>query len=1229
MSNVLKASKKVLTTGVVFSTMLWSVGVSALLPVAAAAASCPTFKSGDMLKVTGKPAIYAVDSNGKVLYFPTGDEFKSWTSDNKYGGYTTVSQECYDSLPVPSMAPYGVTFRPGTYVVKRASSDQLYVVQPGNKLAKITVEAARALYGSSYKVMTVADVFWPNYSSVRGADVTEAKVHPGMLVSNGGKKWYVNSDSKLQEVTDAGFSANRFQSAFTRVASDAMIAGLSFGEVISGAVSTLSDRTQTGGGSSVIPGATGGNLTVSLAGNNPAGMVLASGSAFNQVLKLNLSAGANDVSVTGLTLRKGGFVANTAVSGVDVIDSAGVRHGNVASSISTDNDVTLLFAGAPIVVKAGATETVTIRVNLGSTATSGTISFSVASASAVASNGTVGGSFPVSGNTFSLESGSSSIGTATLNIAAINASGATLNVDANNQQEIAKFNLAVGSNENVKLGKLVLYNNGTASDSDVADVQLVAQNGDVLATAQQVSKTVTFDLSANPHLIEKGQTKSVTVRAKIVNGAARTIQFVVYNDYDAVLTGVNTGTSLLPSTTTGGTSGSGTSFPVGNKTSYNLATIGSGTISFNKDTSSPSSAVAPNTNNAVLAKFFAKPNGESMELRKIGLGFVTGTVGMFSGSFTVKVNGSSVYSGTATDIANTSTSATLTSITLSTYPTLTVGVNNYITVEANINSQATNGSTSTVSLDLTEVKRLVTNDITDPSVSVSTANQITVQAAALKVSNLSTPVAQSVVVGTSGVTLATIELSPSVVSSGEDARVSRIVISDTVAGGAAVGDISNLNLYDSNGNLVTTSASTATNAASNTFTFSNPLNISKTGSIVLTLKGDVIANAGSGTHTFAVKDAGNHVTATGKDTGNSVTPTGSTAAGQALTVANSGTLTLSLVSGTNAAPSNDQVVSVGATNLPVFAFRLTAQKEAIKLTSLTLMATGTINSLNDLVNIKLYRDNETSPFASANQMSSYSNSGQTTSTFFTWTATDNLLSAPVQPGTSVTIYVKADIGAAGQAYLGDSFHFGILTTSHVVAKGSASGQTATVSGVPNVTTLTYIAPFSVLATADAPTAGSSVTQAVLAGTQLARIKLTNNGSAKVTINGIKFTDSGSHTGTTTTYKLLYSDQNSSNYTQNTASSTMGSVDFTNLSSQGTTFTIDGGAYRFVTVAINTLGSSVAGDSYQLSIASIGDIRFVAAESDLGYDSNNSGSLSGNSGTLYGDGKPTMGTLVKQ
>ncbi|HLD34522.1 MAG TPA: hypothetical protein VJB62_01520, partial [Patescibacteria group bacterium] len=68
MSNVLKLGKKVLTVSTVFTTMLWSVGVASLVPAVAQAAACPSFSSGDMVKVTGKPAIYSVDSNGKLLY---------------------------------------------------------------------------------------------------------------------------------------------------------------------------------------------------------------------------------------------------------------------------------------------------------------------------------------------------------------------------------------------------------------------------------------------------------------------------------------------------------------------------------------------------------------------------------------------------------------------------------------------------------------------------------------------------------------------------------------------------------------------------------------------------------------------------------------------------------------------------------------------------------------------------------------------------------------------------------------------------------------------------------------------------------------------------------------------------------------------------------------------------------------------------------------------------------
>ena len=1218
--------------------MLWSVGVSALLPVAATAAICPAFQSGDLLKVTGRPAIYAVDSNGKVLYFPSGDEFKSWNTGETYGGYTAVDQACYDSLPVPAMAPMGVNFRPGSFIVKRASSDQLYVVEPGNKLAKITAAAADALYGTTRKTFTVADVFWTNYPSAnRGADITEAKVHPGMLVSNADKTWYVDDNSTLHEVTPSGMTANRFKAAFVRPVTSAMITGLSTGDTYSALVPALSDRTQTGGASSTIPPTGGGALSVALDATNPAGGNLADSTALNPVLKVSLRAGSADVKVTGLTVTKSGFLANTAVSGIEVVDSSGLRHGSVASSINADNQVTLIFSGDPIVVRANGSEVATVRVNLGSVITNGTLRFSLASASAVQTegNGSVSGSFPVTGNEFIVYDGGNAVAAVKLDTVQVH-NNATLNVDDVNQQDLAKFTLQeTTSKEKVLVKEWTLYNNGTAADSDLKDFQLVAQDSTVLSTAQQVNKNIRFVL-ATPYEIDKGLTKTFTVRGKIINGAARTIQLVTYNNYDVVVTGQTTGANLLPAV--GSTD---TTYPIGDATNNNKVTVGSGTTSFNKDTTSPTAAITPGSSNVVLAKYYAKPTGENMELRTIAMGVVTGTASVFTGSLTVRVNGASVAVLTPTDIANHAT--TLTSVTLSTYPTLVAGQNNYVTVEGNISSSATNGATTTVYMDLTQVRRLITNDIMDPGVGIVASNQLTIQAAALRVTNLALPVAQSVVAGTSNKELANIELNAGVVSSGEDVKVTSIIISQTKTAGA-VTDFGNLVLYDAAGNALPTTGSTSNGAASTTFTFVSPVIVPKTGSVVLKLRGDVLA--GSGAHTFAVDDADNHVASVGKDTGNEIDETAGSGVGQGMTVVSSGYLTLSMVSGVGGSPSTDQLVTPGQTNVAVFAFKLTAQNEPIKLTTLRLMASGTAwSSVNNLTNIRLYRNSETNSFASATQMST--GPGTNTSTVFTWTATDNLLPDAVQPGTSVTIYVKADIGVANQVKLGEGFQFGISSTSttNIVAKGASSNatldnnNTTVLSGAPLLATgLTYIAPFQVLATADAPTAGSSATQAIIAGTQLARIKIMNNGSSKVTISGIQFTDSGSHTGTTTSYTLKYSSQNSTDYTANTASSTAwasggagDSVNFSNLGAHSGTFDIDGGSYRFVTVSIQGLGPTSAGtsgDNWQLSIASLGHITYSVAESDLGYDGNLSGGLAGSISSLKADGKPQMGTLVK-
>ncbi|MEK7131141.1 MAG: hypothetical protein AAB797_00190, partial [Patescibacteria group bacterium] len=269
MSDVLKFGKKVFTASVVGTTMLWSVGVSALLPAVAIAAVCPTLAAGDMVKVSGFPAIYSVNKDMKVMYFPSGDEFKSWNVNESYGGYVTVTQACFDSLPVPSAYPGAVNYRAGSWVVKRPSSDQLYVVLPGNSLAKISMADAKTLYGASFKAKVVADAFWPHYT-MRGPDVA-GTVHEGMLVSNAGKTWYVDAGNMLKEVTAAGMTANRFKSAFVHAVGTAALVGTTAGATVDAAVTSLSNRTQDGaivggGGAPVV----GGSLMVSLASDNPA-----------------------------------------------------------------------------------------------------------------------------------------------------------------------------------------------------------------------------------------------------------------------------------------------------------------------------------------------------------------------------------------------------------------------------------------------------------------------------------------------------------------------------------------------------------------------------------------------------------------------------------------------------------------------------------------------------------------------------------------------------------------------------------------------------------------------------------------------------------------------------------------------------------------------------------------------------------------------------------------------
>jgi len=996
------------------------------------------------------------------------------------------------------------------------------------------------------------------------------------------------------------------------------------------------------GGTTPTPGdtnpVTGGSVTATLASDNPSGMVLASGSSNNTVLKFNIGNGtASDVNVTTLKLTKTGFLASTNVSGVGVYakNDAGawVRHGNVVTTLGADGVAIMTLSSSPIVVKAGKSVTVAVKVNLcqytgctGSTTYTGTVGFNVNSAADITlSSGTATVATPVAGNVMSIVDGSTSLAIVRVDVQPVNSSGATLNVDPANSQEITKFRIQeTSSNEDLKLYDLTLWNNGTAAAADYKDVELVDQTGLILATAQPTASGVQFTL-ATPYSITKGQTKDFTIKAKIIDGAARTLQLVIYNDYDVDVRGVNTGATILP--TPLATNDTGTSFPVGDQNStYNTVTVGSGSLVFNRSSDSPSSAVTPGASSVVLARYDVKPIGEDMELRTINFG-ITNTAASLTGTVFVTVDGSTVYSA-AMNTTNFATAGTVASRNLSSYPIIKSGVKSILEVVASVATSATSTSSVMVNdFDITSRKRLITNDIGDPSVGTADGLARSINAASLTITNLATPIATSLIAGTAGAELANIQFST--IASGEDARISTLVIADTKSATATYATVSNLVLKNSAGEVVNTSNSTATNAATVSFTISSPIIVAKGTTATYKLYGDVSGTA-TGTHLFFATSTGGSVT--GKDTGNTVTPTFA-GSGQTMTIATNGSMSLSLVSGTNAAPSVAQLVNVGSTNESVFAFRLSSLFEAQKISALRLTWSGTTASTTDIKNIRLYKNAETTAFASAEQAD---NSCASSTCTYAWTWSDNWGAGSVQPGSPMTIYVKADIGTAGIARLGHEYLFKIAATTDASSTGAYSAVVSTVTGTPTVTATSTIVPFKVTAEAVSPAPGSAITQVITVGSTLGQFKVAApSGGSAITLNQVKFIDSGSNSSANTMVYGLYASNQGAGASNGTLITTTTRATSTNVVTFGTSastsaLTINAGSYRNLFITYETAGTSAiaSGDSFKLSVAALGDITYNVTELNLGYDENNNGDLADAIIGLKADGIPILGTLQK-
>lgn len=913
---------------VVSMTVAWSVGLSAFVPAGAAAATCPELESGDLFKIPKNSAVYLVGPDMKRAYFPNAAEYFSWYKD--FSGITTIDPTCVDAYP----AGGSVNFRPGSRLVKVAISPSMYAVGPNNTLLKISEANAAALYGANWSkaVVTVADVFFQQYTM--GAEITSATLHDGQLVKKAGESTvYYVWGGKLKQVEGTLPSQ---VAGDVRTVSAAVFSSVPMDSASVTGSTVISNPTQKGGSSTPSnPSNNGGSLSVGLAADTAAAATVAGGTVYNNMLKVTVSASSADVNVKGLTITRTGLVSNTKVAGVSVWDASGNRRGDVMSSFSSDNKVTVGFSGKPVFVAKGQSTTLTVAFNFTSDATSGTVGATIASAADVSTDGTVSGSFPIVGNTMSLVSGSS---VADVQLSGVSAGGLSTqpdsstagNLEIGDTKEIAKikFTQADGDSD-VVVSKMTFYMEGSLKDKDLKDFKVLAPDNTVLATTAAISDryvTLNFD---KPYTVTKSNNRTLTVQATVADGSGNWFRAQIQNDYDVMVKDLSTGYYILPSN-----SGATTFTAVSSSAGY--FKMKSGSASVTKATTSPSSNVSAGANDVVLGRFEVKAVGEDLEIRKMYLRVATSSAGKgLTGSVKVRSGNDTLLTVSASDTTYDLYKSGGAEYSLSQYLNLKSGETKVVEVVGSVNTAATSVSTYQAAIGRFYAKRLATLDFASDlaGTSLTTANTLTVESTSVTVSK------DTSVGSMTRSTGATQVVGQYVVKAGSSEALKLTNFNFTFAstGTDVSTGLQNLQLFVDGVQYGSTVSTLSTSSNS----FLGNVTVEKNQTKVLTLKAYINSNA-----TGAVTPTLSSMTYVGVDTQNTSSDTAGYA-GQTTTVGSASVI----LSAASDSSTSAKILTPSLTPVQVGKFKVEAQNETVTLKKITFSvhvggtnATSTANS---------------------------------------------------------------------------------------------------------------------------------------------------------------------------------------------------------------------------------------------------------------------------------------------
>ncbi|MFH1142772.1 MAG: hypothetical protein ABIH67_01915 [Candidatus Uhrbacteria bacterium] len=513
MNDALRVGKKAFTIAIAAATILWTVGIAALVVPTAQAVD-----SGDLIKGETLSTVYYYSEDGTRYIFTTEKGYFSWYED--FSGVTTITDEELADIPLGG----NIVYRPGSRWIKVQSNAKTYAVTPDGAIRWIeTEDVAVDLAGDDWNqfIDDVPDVYFADYTE--GTSIMDGSAaYEGALVSG---STYLIWGGEKRLVTDDGFTANGFQTRFLLDGAGIDLDAMTAGDDVTAFEGRLSDTSQVSEavGAVVVEG----DLTFSLASDTPAGASIPEGAAAVKFLTFDVSGTG---SVSGMVFNLGGVGTTTNLSNVYLYEGltrlTDGRSVNASTRQITFNGLSLELAGS--------TRTFTVRADISSTSDQGdTATIELSSADSITTSANVAGAFPIGGNVMTMAESDAGTVTITKNG---NPSNPSIGQD---DATIAKINIAAAS-EDASIEQIAFT---VKKASDHSNYRLY-QGSDELGTGTVASDVVTFNLSADPFTIEEGQSRNFDMKADVAGDAGDTLKVTIPNDTDLMAIGSDFGFNM-------------------------------------------------------------------------------------------------------------------------------------------------------------------------------------------------------------------------------------------------------------------------------------------------------------------------------------------------------------------------------------------------------------------------------------------------------------------------------------------------------------------------------------------------------------------------------------------------------------------------------------------------------------------------------------------------------------